>query len=112
MFKTIKAVNKGILFITLQGTLNEENFKEFDSEIDYLLYKKGINYIVFNFDDLDITSKKILYKIQNKLIEICLTSGKVALCGLSKEEIKRIDCKNDNLKFINSEIDAFNYMSI
>ena len=112
MFKTIKAVNKGILFLTLQGTLNDNNFKEFDEDINYLLYKKGINYIVFNFDDLEITNKKILYKIQNKLIEICLTSGKVALCGLSKEERKRIDCKNDNLKFINSEIDAFNYMNI
>ena len=112
MFKTIKAVNKGILFLTLQGTLNDNNYKEFDEDIDYLLYKKGINYIVFNFDDLEITNKKILSKIQSKLIEICLTSGKVALCGLSKEERKRLDCKNDNLKFINSEIDAFNYMSI
>ncbi len=111
MFKIITTVNQGILFIRLQGKLSCENFSEFADEINYLLYNQGISYFVFNFDDLDI-GKNIFSKIQNKLIEICLTSGKVALCGLSKEEIKKVNLRNDNLKIVSSEIEALNYLHI
>ena len=111
MFKIITSVNQGILFIKLQGRLTNDNFYEFSNEINYLLYNQGISYFVFNFDDLDI-GKEIFSKIQNKLIEICLTSGKVALCGLSKEDIKKVDCGNENLKFVNSEIEALHYLHI
>ena len=112
MFKIITTVNKGILFITLQGTLNKNNFNKLSKEINYLLYNQGMNYFVLNFDDLNITNNNILAEIQNKIIEICLTSGKVALCGLKKEEKKQINCKNDNLKFITNELEAFNYLHI
>ena len=112
MFKIITKVNKGILFITLQGALDKKNFCEFSKEINYLLYNQGMNYFVLNFDDLEIKNKKLLSEIQKKLIEICLTSGKVVLCGLNKEDIKKIDCGNDNLKFITNEIEAFNYLHI
>ena len=111
MFKIITSFKQGILFIRLQGKLTNQNFYEFSDEINYLLYKQGISYFVFNFDDLDI-GREIFSKIQNKLIEICLTSGKVALCGLNKEEIKKVDCGNENLKFVGSEIEALNYLSI
>lgn len=112
MFKIITTVNRGILFITLQGTLNNENFYEFSDEINYLLYNQGMNYFALNFDDLEIVDKNLLYKIQNKLIEICLSSGKVVLCGLNKEAVKKIDCGNDNLKFVGSELEVFNYLNI
>ena len=111
MFKIITTVKQGILFIRLQGRLTDNNFYEFSDEVNYLLYNQGISYFVFNFDDLDI-ERNIFSKIQNKLIEICLRSGKVILCGLNEDDIKKVNFDNEDIKFVGSEIEALNYLTI
>lgn len=112
MFKIITNVNQGILFIKLEGELTDDTFKDVAAEINYFLYKQGMNYFVLNFDELEIKNQNILELLENKLIEICLTSGKVALCGLNKEQKKKLDCGNNNLIYIKSELEAFKYLHI
>ncbi len=110
MFKVITNFNQGILFMKLEGELTDETFKDFAAEINYFLYKQGMNYLVFNFDELEIKEQQVLQLVANKLIEICLTNGRVALCGLNKEQIRELDCGNNNLIYVKSELEAFKYL--
>ena len=49
--------------------------------------------------------------IQNKIIEIFLSCGKVAICGLN-ELNKKIFGNFDRLFYVNNERDAFEYLYI
>ena len=49
MLEFTTEINKGIMFIRLEGELNNNTFNNLSNELDYLLYKQGIHYYVFNF---------------------------------------------------------------
>lgn len=111
MFLITTKVNKGIIFLRLYGSLNKRTIKEFSDEINYLLYEQGTKRLVINFDEVNITNDAIFSTILNKLIEIFLSCGEVALCGLSQDRKKYIGSRRDQLFFVDSELDAFQYLS-
>jgi len=104
-------VVKGIMFIRLEGDLTTNTFQMFNNELDYLLYKQGMHYFVFNFYEIDTMDPIILSSLQNKLIEIFLCCGKVVMCGLSALW-KKIIGTQDRLYFVNDEMEALKYFSI
>lgn len=107
-------VMKGIMFIRLGGDLNAYTFHDFEQQLNYLLYKQGMHYYVFNFFDLNCIDQSILSHLQNKLVEIFLSCGKVAMCGFQKFS-KHLFGSSDNqekLFYINDEVEAFQYLSI
>jgi len=112
MFKLTTTVNKGILFIDLEGSLNNYTFKNFETEINYLLYNQGINYFVINFKNINNIHQNIFNKIQNKLVEIFLTSGEVAVCGLDKKSEKLLGERGSNLFYITEKKEAFKYLYV
>jgi hypothetical protein len=63
-------VLKGILFIHLDGVLNKETICNFERELNYLLYKQGMHYYVFDFKD--VVAAKI-GKITKKNKNIAIT---------------------------------------
>lgn len=103
-------VVKGILFIHLEGVLNKETIYQFDNELNYLLYKQGMHYFVFDFKDLDKIDLSIMSWLDNKLVEIFLNCGKVVLCGLDNYE--NTFNKQDRLFLVREGIQAFNYLTI
>lgn len=111
MFLITTKVNKGIIFLRLYGSLNKRTIQEFSDEINYLLYEQGTKRLVINFDEVDITNEAVFSTIGNKLVEIFLSCGEVALCGLSHERKKRIGSRQEQLFFVESELDAFRYLS-
>lgn len=103
-------VVKGILFIHLEGELNKETVRQFDNELNYLLYKQGMHYFVLDFKDLDKFDNNIMPWLDNKLVEIFLNCGKVALCGL--DNYKNTFSKQDRLFLVREGIQAINYLTI
>ena len=108
MLEYTTEINKGIMFIRLEGELNNKTFNSLSRELNYLLYKQGIHYYVFNFKYLDILDQNIFVKIQNILTEIFLSCGGVVICGLKNIWKKRLG----NYYYVNEEIDAFKYLRI
>ena len=104
-------VVRGILFIHLEGVLNKETMRQFDNELNYLLYKQGMHYFVFDFKDLDRLDLSVMPWLDNKLVEIFLSCGKVVLCGLDGKYENKFK-KQDRLFFVREEIQAFNYLII
>ncbi len=103
-------VMRGILFIHLEGELNKETLSQFDNELNYLLYKQGMHYFVLDFKDLEKFDYNLMPWLDNKLVEIFLNCGKVALCGLDNYE--NTFNKQDRLFFVREGIQAFNYLTI
>ena len=66
MLTVSRQVNRGIMFIRLEGELTTNNFYKVAEEINYLLYNQGILVYVFNLEDVNKIDKGILGSIQNK----------------------------------------------
>ena len=49
MLEIEKEVERGILFIRLEGGLTTKTFNTLGNEINYLLYNQGISNFVFDF---------------------------------------------------------------
>lgn len=106
----ITEVNHGIIFVEIDGIFNNDTYNKFEKEIDYLLYKMEINYYAFNFINVNDIDDSIFFKIQNKLIEIFLSCGKVVMYGLSKKYQRKIKMGKDRLYYVNSLNDAYRYL--
>ena len=83
MLQINKEVERGILFIRLEGGLTTKTFNTLGNEINYLLYNQGISNFVFDFSNVSKFEDSIFLKIQNKLVEIFLNCGKVVMCGMT-----------------------------
>ncbi len=104
-------VVRGIMFIHLEGELTKRTFSQFDELLNYLLYKKGMHYYVFNFKDLDEFDANVISWLDNKLVEIFLSCGKVALCVINKSYEEKIG-RQDMLFYVNEGYEAFKYLVI
>ena len=103
-------VVKGVTVIKLEGDLTNKTFKRLDEEIDYLLYKQGMHFFIFDFNYVEKTDDTTFKDFQSKLIEIFLSCGKVVLCGLS-EVFKEIR-DSSRLFYVKDEFEALNCFSI
>ena len=103
-------VVKGFTVIKLDGDLTNKTFKKLDEEIDYLLYKQGMHFFIFDFNHVQKTDENIFKDFQRKLVEIFLSCGKVVLCGLS-DVFKEIR-DSSRLFYVKDEFEALNFFSI
>ena len=104
-------VIKGIVVIKLNGVLNRKTICEFDREINYLFYKQGFNYYVFDFNNIERIEFDIFNWLENKLMEIFLSCGKIVLCGLNGKNEGR-NYKFDKFSSIRRESQNFDYITI
>lgn len=111
MLEVSTDVVKGVMFINLEGELNKDTIKDFERELNYLLYKQGMHFFVFNFKDLENIEYGTLSWLQNKLVEIFLSCGNVVMCGLNELCQKRLGMQ-EKLFYVNSEVDALKFLNI
>ena len=45
------------MFVNLKGELNRSTICQFEREVNYLLYKQGMYYYVFDFKDVGVVDK-------------------------------------------------------
>ena len=102
MLKINLEFRKGVLFVRLNGSLNNKD--SLDS-INSLINEIGFKYIVFNLDNLkciDVNGIKCILDYQDKLLQ---NHGKLLLCENNKVLSNRI-FKN-KIPNIKTEIQAF-----
>lgn len=112
MLEMTTEVSKGIMFIRLEGELNNNTVNKFYNELNYLLYKQGIHYFVFNFKELKNMDQNIFSIFQNILTEIFLSCGQVVMCGMKELQRKKLGKTKDKLFYVNEEIEAFKYLKV
>lgn len=112
MLEVIEEISKGIMFIRLEGELTKTNFYKLTDSINYLLYEQGVLAYVFNLENINSLDHNLVSILQNKLTEIFLSCGSVALCGVSKHLKKKIGERRSELFYITEEKEVFQYISI
>ena len=105
------SVSKGIMFFNLEGNLTNDTFFELEEALNYLLYKQGMHYYVLDFKDIERIEFDVISWLENKLVEIFLSCGKVVLCGLDGKYEKKIG-KQDKLFYVREGIEAFKYLTV
>ena len=103
-------VVKGFTVIRLDGDLTNKTFKRLNEEIDYLLYKQGMHFFIFDFNRVKNTDAVTYGYFQKKLIEIFLNCGKVILCGI-KDVFRNIK-DSSRLFYVNVCFEALNCFNI
>lgn len=112
MLEVTSQVNKGIMFIRLEGELTDSNFYKVADFINYLLYKQGILSYVFNLEGVNVVDCRLFNRIQNKLTEIFLSCGSVAFCGVPKALKKLLWERREQLFYVMNEREVFQYISL
>ena len=98
------------IFIKMEGEMTEKSYMILEKKINQLLYEYGMHSFVFNFSYLNRFDDNIFSKIQNKVIEILLSCGKVIFCGLGKQYHSFSD-KQKRLIYVDDEMEAFNQIN-
>ena len=70
---------KGVLFVRLFGSLNNNNEKQLKDGIYEIIKEGGIRYLVFNIEDLDsLEDSNLFYDCENIVKS---NDGKMLICG-------------------------------
>lgn len=105
---------KGILFLRLNGVLNEKNCFILEDAIKNVVSKGGIKYLLINFEKLYDIDEKGISSIIDSYKEYLKDRGKLLICGYhdkTKLFIERSELKDFALITIN-EVVAFNLINI
>lgn len=81
---------KGILFVRLYGTLNDETLETFKTEVKEVIANSGIKYVVLNIENLNSISNLGIKEI--KLLKKMLkkTDGEFFLFGGEIKELSKL----------------------
>lgn len=81
---------KGILFIRLNGILNEQNSYELTKKINYFIKKNGIRFFTFNLEGLEEVNQDTIRMIKENYQQIISIQGKLVLCGVKDKRVSMI----------------------
>lgn len=100
---------KGILFVRLNGILNNNTSKQLTKEIDNLIKEKGVKYFTFNLGGLEEITYEGIDTIKKNYQQIISFDGKLVLCGVQNEGIKTM---LEDVYQSTTELGAFNLIRI
>lgn len=95
---------KGVLFVRLDGTLNNKNVSSVENTVTKIINDGGLRYLVFNVNNLVIDGKTDLFEKCKKLVGF--NDGKMLVCGLKN------DIDIDNHIKVNDELTALRMLSV
>lgn len=110
MLKMDLEYNQGILFVRLNGILNNKNSYKINNYLNPILKKHKIKYLVYNLCLLKDIDESGIDAILNTKIEIKNNKGKIVLCEVNKfinEKIKRLKVSK-----IKNELCAFDLVEV
>lgn len=75
----------GMLFVRLEGILNENTSNQLSSCLDTMINEKGLRYFVINLEKLDYIDEEGIKSITNRYFDVILNNGKLVVCGYNNQ---------------------------
>lgn len=94
---------KGVLFIRLEGVLDNTNIDNIRDSIIKILKEGGIKYLVFNVHNLKVNDNVSFFDECEKIVK--LNDGNMLICGLDS------DLSLKNYKHVDNELIALRTLS-
>ena len=101
---------RGILFVRLEGKVNNDSSLSLKENLTDIISKGGIKYLVFNVSNAVIEERVSLFEDCNKLIKN--NGGKLFLCGLKNKLENIFESNYDENQRINDELSALKMISV
>lgn len=105
---------RGILFIRLEGVLDNNTYTKLSDCLDDMINNKKLKYFVLNLEELDIIDEEGMNTIIDRYFDICLNDGKLVICGY-KNQYRSDFILEDIFSMIehsNNELGAFKLINI
>ena len=103
---------KGLLFVRLEGVLNEATSRELSVQLDHFINRHGVKYFVMNLENLDYLDKDGLDFIHKKYEDVVMHNGKLIICGYDNEYLKPMIEEIKEVYKTKDELTAFNIIRI
>ena len=105
---------RGILFVRLDGILNEKTSCILEDVLKSVVHKAGIKYVLINFEKLYELDKSVISTIIKSYNECLKDNGKLMICGCNNVIKLKIE-HSELIKYAQStanELCAFNIVNI
>lgn len=89
---------KGVLFVRLYGTFNDQSLDTFNKEVKEVIIESGIKYVVLNVENLDSITNEGVKEIKRLRRIIKKTDGEFFLFGGEVKELKKLVNLENELK--------------
>ncbi len=90
MLKVLMEFRKGILFVRLYGTFDDEDISTFQTKVKEVIIESGIKYVVLNVENLNSISKNGVKEIKTLKKIIKKTEGEFFLFGGEIKELSKL----------------------
>ncbi len=98
MLKVLMEFRKGVLFVRLYGSLNNDTTDIFEKEVKEVIIKSGIRYVVLNVSNLSEIKESGIKEIKNLRKILKKMDGEFFLFGGEIKELKSLVNLENELK--------------
>lgn len=98
MLKVLMEFRKGVLFVRLYGSLNNDTTDIFKNEVKEVIIKSGIRYVVLNVSNLSEIKESGIKEIKNLRKILKKMDGEFFLFGGEIKELKSLVNLENELK--------------
>ena len=106
----------GMLFIRLEGELNQNTYMKLNECLENMIYNNGLKCFVLNMENLTNIDDRGLKEIINRYFDIKLNDGKLVICGYSSKIKNKHNIELENvfnqIEHVNNELSAYKLLSL
>ncbi len=105
---------RGMLFVRLEGKLDQNTYTKLSDCLNQMIYEKKIKYFVINLEYLEKMDEIGMKAIMDRYLDVILQNGKLILCGYRDLWIPKMQWKKKffQIEKTNNELDALKLMNI
>lgn len=103
---------KGILFIRLEGILNEDTSVKLSKKLDYFINTQGVKYFVINLEKVFITDYSFFNMLDERYEDVKVHDGKLIICGYKSNFLEFPLEKKSGINITNNELSAFKLIEV
>lgn len=105
---------RGMLFVRLDGVLDEYTYTKLSDCLDMMIHEKGLKYFVINLENLDTIDESGLQAIIDRYFDVTLHDGKLVICGYHNQFHNNLEIDHifDKIEKIPNELGALQLINI
>lgn len=106
----------GMLFIRLEGELNQNTYQKLNDCLENMIYNNGLKCFVLNMENLTFIDDRGLKEIIDKYFDIKLHDGNLVICGYSNKLKNKHNVELENvfnqIEHVSNELCAYRLLSL
>lgn len=105
---------RGMLFVRLEGVLDNNTYTKLSDCLDTMIHDKGLRYFIINLEELDYIDNNGIQTIIDRYFDVVLHDGRLVICGYRKQALREIKLDNifEQIERSTNELGALKLINI